>query len=243
MDLDRAKHEEEKAKLLEKMFSCAETPIKEWIAEIKNVDVETLFPDFVDENDVFGFNIDTKHYNVYLVSMEENKNYLDMELLKNEDAKKACEFMFNAVIMVYEKIIENIPEMKGFGCRFNDEFMAFELFRYNMSFLQMQKYYTNIGYYENMIKNLKEEGKTETIEILENELKKSKDLYKNFDRTLIDAEYEICKKENNRKKPMLHLAIDEDFDNEYSYNRLFTVGQPYHDPDDESFIDKLKKLN
>ena len=34
MDLDRAKHEEEKVKLLEKMFSCAETPIKEWLAEI-----------------------------------------------------------------------------------------------------------------------------------------------------------------------------------------------------------------
>ena len=51
MDLDRAKHEEEKVKLLEKMFSCAETPIKEWLAEIKNVDVEEMFPDFVDENE------------------------------------------------------------------------------------------------------------------------------------------------------------------------------------------------
>jgi hypothetical protein len=243
MDLDRAKHEEEKVKLLEKMFSCAETPIKEWLAEIKNVDVEEMFPDFVDENDVFGFNMDNKHYNVYLVSMESNKTFIDPEILKNEDAKKACEFVFNAVIMVYEKIIENLPEMKCFGCKFNDELMAFELFRYNMAYLQFNKYIRNIMYYEDLIKNMKEEGKTDTIEILEKELEKCKLLYENFDRSEIDKEVNICKEENNKKKSLLHIVLDEDFDNEYSYNRLFTVGQPYHDPDEETFIDKLKKNN
>lgn len=254
-DLSKAEAAKQQAELQDKFHNCTESIIKEWIAENMGKPVEELFDDYNDTTDVIGFCEGGKHYIAYVVTMEaDSKSLVDAELLKNsEKARKACSMLFDAIRTVFIAVVgshvgksEDSEFMKNLMPIFIEESMAFRLIRVNRSLLEVK----TAMKHRQQIEQLKASGK----ELSEDEIKSVGARIDEINKILdidnqkkVMEEEEICKEINERIAGIwLHIVLEEtdpndtDIANE-SMKRLPTFGLLFQDPEEETYVDKLKK--
>jgi len=243
----KAEIEEERANFINKFFDCAEAPIKEWLAEYVEKDVLDVFPDFKDVVDVIGFQHDDKHYNAYLVAMPSGTDSLVPKslLLTNEKAKKACSMLYDAVLQVFMAVVNSSTEtiFKSLIPRFDESKMAFYLTRVNLKAMQLQTANQQNVQIRKFLEESKESITPEHEEALINTLKQIAEIFKTNTKEILDAEEKACVAENkaNTNKPWMHIVVEEANELDESLKRLPTFGLQYQDPDEETYIDKLKK--
>jgi hypothetical protein len=254
MDIDKAKAEEEKAKIVEKIFQCSETPIKEWISLFINdyvkVNIEELFPDYVDDSDVIAYEDNKKHYTAYLVTMPHDAvSFVDTELLKLENTQKACSMLYDGVRMVFPAVVQTINEeykkyVDGIIVSFNNEKMSFTLTKVNIKKFKFEKAKEQM---ELLIKFKENTSNPDELKQINELLMKSEDLIKSISIDDIVDEQKLCDEINEKLKnaDQLHIAIEENSESvelmEAALHRLPTIGVSYQDPDEETLVDKLKK--
>lgn len=255
--MNAAQTEEEKAIFTEKCFNCTESPIKEWLAEFLNEDVSIAFTDYTDSVDEFGFQDDEtkKHYNVFVVTGNpEMSSNVDLELLKrNEKARAACTMLFNAVHQVFVAVASTVTEefsdkLMAIRPEFDPEHMAFYLRRINMSASRLhammaQKRQLDAYLATNDISKLTDEQMTHV-----NKAQAGIDkVLAECTKEVLDAEQSLCDTMNPQLKKLswLYLVTEESSSNpedlEASLGRLPTFGLTFQDPNEETYIDKLKK--
>lgn len=243
--------QEERNKFINKYFDCAESVIKEWIAEYIGKPVNEVFDDYKDDSDVVGFIHDNIQYDAYLVTLEPgNKSFVDRKLLDtSEDARKSCSLLCDAVNEVFKAVVSTMKDRSwstNLRIVFSEELMAFQFKHCNS--VEMKFRYA-LFHYEKMCKFMEENKLPEDRQKTCNE--KMTELQKILD-TTTEEDIRKCDEEIKRldeeKKSMsyLHLVIEtvEDCIEEHTeaiFKRLPDVGIKYMDPDKESFIDKLKK--
>jgi hypothetical protein len=238
--MDKAKAEEEKIKILNKLFRCAESPIKEWVAEV--FDLENAFPDYTDDSDVIGFEYNQVYYNAYLVSLRPNLTGLvDEKILNNSnDAKKACSMLFDAMRIVFPSVVQTCDEpyltkFKGLSVSYTN--MAFQLCRRSMSEAKLNVIYAQLAELYKLRETADDKDK---INDLIEKLNTDVSLITN---EMLEEELDNCAKENESlsKKNWMYLVIEPAVaDIDLSMERLVSVGMTYQDPDEKTLIDKLK---
>jgi hypothetical protein len=251
--MDRKTEEEEKAKLILKFFDYAETPIQEWLAEYLGVDVNELFEDYQDNSDIIGFKNENngKHYEAYLVTMSSDAGlFVDKQLLdSSEKTRKSCSMLFDAVHQVFPAVVSTINKdyadrVKFLHPKFDNDGMRFCLHRTNGAALELK---LGLDARKQIIQCLNNEKQLDP-NTLENVHKRLEDVNKMIQKNNVDvlnAEEKLCR-ELNEVLPLgtwLYLAVDEGQSevSEESLQRLPVFGLRYQDPDEENYIDKLKK--
>jgi len=252
--MDRASTEEEKAALINKFFDCTEAPIKEWLADFTKIDVRKLF-DYADINDVIGFEHESEYYTAYVVTMDAGSpSMVDPELLKkSEKARKACSMLFDAVQKVFSAVTSTVAEnykdpVQDVVPMFVEEKMAFHLWRINRKAMQLQAASEQNNSIRNYLENTKEELSPENKEALQNTMKVIKKVFEENTQAVLEEQEVICKALNERIKSYtwLHIVIEKSDENKTehiseSMKRLPTFGIPFHDPEEETLIERLKR--
>lgn len=256
--MNKADIRTEQAAYSQKFFDYAESPIKEWIAGYLKQEVTEVFPDYVDEADIIGFMSKKKHYKAYVVPMpHDTQSLVDKNLLKNsEKMRKACSILFDAVREVFMAVVGSIEDpkldyLKGFMPVFVEDKMAFHLLRVNRKAMQLQAADTQRKQIERFLQTAKETGVSEEQKsMIQESLNKINEVFTANTKEVMDAEEQACKLSNEDIKTSgvdwLHIVVEEtDPDDQEleqeSMKRLPTFGLQYQDPDEENYIDKLKK--
>lgn len=253
--MNKADIQNERVEYARKFFDYTETPIKEWLASYINRDVLEVFPDYNDESDVIGFMIGDKHYNAYVVPMSSDTELLvDKKLFEHEKVRKACSILFDAVREVFLAVTGSIEDpsleyLKGFMPVFVEDKMAFHLMRVNRKAMQLQAAYDQRKQLEKFLQtmtqiDLPEEQKT----MIQDNLNKINKIFEENTKESLDKEEQDCKSTNLivTKFDWLHIVLEEsdptnqELDQE-CMKRLPTFGLQFQDPDEENYIDKLKK--
>lgn len=247
------KIDEEEAAIITKLFNCTESVIKEWIAEYLDKSPSDVFDDYVDDPDVIGFQENNKHYNAYVVTMKNTTSLVDSKLLKNsEKARKACSMLFDGVYKVFSSVIQTSTEYKeqiqGLRPVFDESSMSFQLKCINVKAEQLKIAVDQLHKTRAYLCSSKTELINDQLESIKNSIKLYSDIIKSNTTEVLNAAEEECKKTNERLATLNNLCIaiedvdDQDIDNlETSMRRLPTFGLQYQDPDEENYIDKLKK--
>jgi hypothetical protein len=252
--MEQRNYEEESATLNTKLFDLTEAPIKEWLANLLNAEFTDVFSDYVDNSDIIGFQENNIQYNAYVVTLNSSDmNYIDNNLIKNsEKVKKACSMLYDAVYKVFPAVIQTCNkkysnELLALRVVFHEPTMSFRLFKVNMKAEQLK---TAIQTKTNLSKIL-EEKKDFTEEQL-NEINKliniSNLTINNITKDVMDIEEKEVINYNKKLESYdkLYIVISTSDDNylenmETSMKRLPQFGLSYQDPDEENYIDKLKK--
>jgi hypothetical protein len=253
--MNKAEIEIERAEYAMKFFDYTETPIKEWIANYIKKDVSTIFPDYVDESEIIGFMINNKHYKAYVVAMPFDTNSLvDKELLEHEKVRKACSILFDAVREVFMSVTGAIktPELeyiKSFMPIFVEDKMAFYLKRVNRKAMQLQAADLQRKQIEKFLQTADKTGVTEEQKnMIQESLNAINTVFTKNTKEMLDKEEQECKTTNEELTTYdwLHIVVeetspdDEELKQE-SMKRLPTFGLQFQDPEEENYIDKLKK--
>ena len=256
--MSKADTEAEKAAYVDKFFRCAEAPIQEWIAAyVKKTPID-LFPDYKDTSDVIGFMHDNVHYNAYLVSMPWGTDSLvDPELLKSSDkAKKACSMLYDAVRQVFMAITgsfevhnKNDPNadlIKSLMPQFDEQRMAFHLTRVNWKALQLKTAYLQKQQIHEYVQR-EQEISPDQLKAIQHSVEQLNRVFNDINKEVLDDYEELCKETNSTIKlyDWMHIVVEQSDPNDIesinnSMERLPVFGLQYHDPDEETNIDKLR---
>lgn len=253
--MDQRISDEEQANLITKLFNCTETPIKEWISKFINEDVSYVFSDYVDDSDVIGFQENDKHYNAYVVTLDNNTDkQIDDNLLKNsEKTRKACSMLYDGVYQVFAAVIQTCSEefhgkLKSLRPIFDEKTMSFKLLRINGKASQLQLAIEQKEKISKMLSNPNLTLNDDQYNSISNAINNFNSIITTVTPDILNIEELECKevnvKLNNYDK--LYIVVEEsddvDADNiETSLRRLPVFGLSYQDPDEENYIDKLKK--
>lgn len=259
--------EEEKKKMMEKYFNCAEAPIIEWVAEYLGQKAEDVFPDCDDDSDDIGFQYDGAQYNAYLLSMEPGtKSHVPADLLdKSDDVQKACSILYDAVQQVMPCVVQTVDKeyadkLKGLHCQFDNSTMSYGFVAVNVEeykkVMAVQQYQKLVQFKEQVNSRLAEpEISEEEKTSLQNRLKdadnliaKAKQAYEMITEDILKAEEERCVAltKDLEKANRLYIVVekvkagDVDAINE-GMKRLPAFGNAYQDTEDETFTEKIKR--
>lgn len=256
MDSDNIRlTEEEQQAIVNKLFDCTESPIKEWIASYFNVPVEEVFCDFVDDSDVIGFQEGSIHYNAYVVTLSsESKKHVDEELIKHsEKTRKACSMLYDGVYKSFAAIIQTASEKyKDFVANlrpiFDEHTMSFKLVYINGKAAQLK---IAIDQRNTIFKTLNNEQTTLTEQQKQDIgkiLTTVESIIKQNTIEVLNEEELYCVEINNKldNYDKLFIVVENAEDAyeenlETSLSRMPDFGIQYQDPDEETCIDKLKK--
>jgi len=253
--MDQKISDEEQAEIITKMFNCTESPIKEWIATFLDAEVKYVFTDYVDNSDVIGFQENDKHYNAYVVTLNhDTTSQVNPELLKNsEKTRKACSILYDAVYKVFPSVAptcsdEYLNMVVGLRPIFDEKTMSFKLFRINGKSAQLQLALEQKYKIMELLSKSESELTIDQKAGIDNSLKKIDDIIKNNTKQVLDDDELICNLTNNKLETYdkLYIVVEECDENnqenmETSMRRLPVFGLSYQDPDEETYIDKLKK--
>ena len=259
--MNKAEQSVDRAACVEKYFQCAEAPIQEWLAAYIKKETKQLFPDYRDDADVIGFMHDDVHYNAYLVSMPwGTESLVDPELLKNCDkVKKACSMLYDAVKEVFmavtgsfeahNKTDPNADLLKSLMPSFDEKKMAFHLTRVNWKALQLKTAYMQRQKIQDFIRDTPSESlEPDQLKAIQNSIEQIGRVFADVNKETLDDYEELCKETNSGIKlfDWMHIVVEksnpDDVENlENSLNRLPTFGLQYQDPDEETYVDKLKR--
>ena len=259
--MSRADQATERAAYVEKYFRCAETPIQEWLATyVKKTPID-LFPDYKDEVDVIGFMHDDIHYSAYLVAMPWDTELLvNPELLKASDkVKKACSMLYDSVKEVFMAVTGSFEAsnkdsphadlLKSLMPTFDEQKMAFHLTRVNWKALQLKTAYMQRQKIQDFIRETpSEDVPPDQLSAIQNSIEQIGRVFADITKEVLDEYEELCKETNSNIKlyDWLHLAVEQSDPNvvenlNNSMDRLPTFGLQYQDPDEEDYVDRLKR--
>ncbi len=257
----------EKAAYTDKFFACAESIIQEWIADYLQKPVTELFTDYQDESDVIGFMLNKKQYSAYLVTMPYGTECLIDKAILNVDekAKKACSMLYDAVREVFMAVTGSLAESKVWNLAeinnirslmpvFTESNMAFHIVRVNRKAMRLQVANSHRMQLLQFLQNAEVNGVNGVTEEQKNAIQKGLDelnmILAENTKEVLDAEEVLCKEVNEKNKlgNMLHIVLEEsDLDDleivNQSMKRLPMFGLQFQDPDEENYIDKLKREN
>jgi hypothetical protein len=249
----------QKTAFIEKYFSCAESPIQEWLATyVKKQPIE-LFPDYTGNADVVGFIHNNQQYTSYLVPMPwGTESLVDAELLKSsEKARKACSMLYDSVKEIFVAITgsfnENNPKteeadlFKSLIPMFDNDKMAFHLSRVNWKALQLKTAHLQREQIQNYIQQNKHIT-DEQMTAIQQSVTNIEHVFADINDDVLDEYEEKCKDTNEKIKlyDWLHIVVEPSDPNDSdtlnsSMERLPMFGLPYQDPEEETFIETLKK--
>ena len=231
---------------LDAMFDYAEAPIKEWLSNVFEKPLMEVFPDYKSYRKSLGISADDDSFVLYFSSSELANRYIfTVNDTKNESVRKAIDVLFNALYPVYTAVVcssELNERLTGVYPYFDENTMTFSLRavnQYRIMLAQCQnalehcskKMATtelNSEYYNQLV-----EAKTKVLEgiaLCTNEVIEKR-----------DAELVIINN-NYLTMPKLYLIVDKNCTDEDEIGRrLPTFGLEFQDPDEDNYIDKLKK--
>jgi hypothetical protein len=228
------------------MFDYVEAPIKEWLALVFDTPVMELFSDYKSYRKSLGIKTNNASYLLYFSSVDYENRYLFTTLdTKDESVRKAIDVLFNALYPVYTAVVNSSTlqeKLLGVYPFFDEINMTFSLRavnQYRVMASQCQNALVQchsklstapIGteYYEQLI-----EAQKKVIEGLN---LCTEEVIKKRDEELL----EINNKYLNMSKLYLVVVKNCTDDNEIG-RRLPTFGLEFQDPDEDTYIDLLKK--
>jgi hypothetical protein len=258
--------EAEKAAITNKLFDCAEAPIKEWIAEFIGEDPSVVFNDYTDDVDLIGFQENDKHYNAYLVTLDcDVTSNVNPELLKSsEKARKACSMLFDGTYQVFASVLQVVKkrffdQLRNLRPMFDEPTMSFKLIRINGAAAQLKAALEQKAKAITFLAEAKDPLSVENQEKVDSFINGLNDIIVKNSKEVLDAEESICIETNKKLETYdkLCIVVEEsnadgegvngmldsgDLENaDKLLSRLPTFGLNYQDPDEENYIDKLKK--
>jgi hypothetical protein len=249
-----------------RLFDYADAPIKEWIADYLEEEVNNIFDDFNDETEILNINVDDKYYTLYLscfpnITDENPKHFnVDLETAKSsKNIQKAIKNMTDAVYTVFPPIVHTMSQFKNkmemVAPIFNPENMSFKLVPVNL--LGMEKHQCaqqlqQVNYQRKQIDDyiIPDDKKEEIDEIIKKldkiQLEATEKFNKITNESIKEREDE-CKKIEKLlvEAPLLYLCLDcnsgDNIDEELIMKRMPKFGLSYQDPDEKNYIDLLKE--
>jgi hypothetical protein len=201
----------------------------------------------------------------------DTENLVDMELLNKQDkARKACSMLFDAVREVFMAVTGALAESRttleptitpstaseldknmiaGLMPVFDENKMAFHLVRVNRKAMQLQAAQTQRAQIIKFLQEAKEgEISDEQQESISSGLVELGKVFTSITKEALDAEEALCNTINEKikEKTWLHIVLEEaDPDDadilNSSMKRLPMFGLQFQDPEEENYVDKLKK--
>jgi len=254
----RQEIEEEKAQWSMKFFDYAESPIKEWIAAELEETIETIFDDYKDESDVISMEIDKEYYLCYLTHCPVETNngsafcLTSEELKKHENLQKATSIMFDAVYTVFPPVVKTMTNlfhrMEDVFPKFDEKTMSFSFFMVNKYQIMHDQGFMTLNKIQEQWNRLIGVSNEEADSIREKLDQLRTKTVENINLCTVEKitnQEKICKEANAKyeKSPKLYLVLEKNTkpNEESIMRRLPEFGLKYQDPDEETYIDKLKR--
>jgi hypothetical protein len=262
---------EEKHALSMKFFDYAETPIKEWISAHLQATQQDIFNEEKTEADILSVCAKGKYYRLYYTVFKDDvEEVAKDEYVSDEDIRKAMSMLYDAVRLVFPCVIASMQKYKDkltdIVPKFNQNNLTYSfnminqlklnraLHMKNMQDIQVQMAKINQKL-DNINKELNKKTKTpEDIEMLRNgneirdnliitlndEIKKVNAITEESIKER-DAHCETINKELSTSIKLYLIVTKDKPDDDAIMKRLPKFGMEYQDPDEETFIDTLKK--
>ena len=247
---------EEKKKWAMKYFDYAESTVKEWIADFLEEDPNCLFDEYNEETDVISTKENNKIYTFYLSTTEETKtpnfNITEEELKSSEKIRKAASVMYDSVYTTYGPIVKTMInsgyKMENIFPEFVENGMYFRFSMFNNLEVKKNNATSQLLQIGEQIKKINgKEG--EEFEKIRSQLVGIQNEQLNIANGILDNDIKnlekVCIKKNLELKegPFLYICGGPDIEvkDNVKYKRLPQFGLKYQDPDEETYIDTLKK--
>lgn len=252
--------EEYNAIIEAKKFQCAEPIIQEWLAEYIKEEAKSVFPDYQDNPDIFGFQEKNKHYNCYLVTLPIDGGVnpmIDAKMIDDNTrtkSKQVISLMLDAVYQVFPAVLatcdEKYKERLGTVAPvFDEKTFSFKLKKFNQKAIALQMASQQGMMIKNFLATNTNPLSAEQEEKIRKQLEEVARVHNENTKEVLDEEEEKCKSANaeiEEKMSRLFIVIEEtnedDGNNmEESLKRLVPIGLPFQDPAEKNYIDKLKE--
>ena len=247
----------EKQKWAMRYFDFTDNPIKDWVSDVLEEDVNTIFDDYRDSSDVLSVESKDKFYSVYVTHKPENVNHFPLkyeQVIKQKKLHKAVSMMLEAVYTVYQPVIKTMSSMghrmEHVHPKFDDVEMTFTLTAINTLEFERKNRLNRVLQIQSQLEKIKNET-GEEIEELRRQLNELKPQAIAFHNEITNAAIAECQETVNsinkvlKNKPKLYVCLDvnsnQTIDKEERYKRMPQFGLKYQDPDEETYIDKLKR--
>lgn len=255
--LSKAESIEEQKKWSMRFFDYAEAPIKEWLAEYLEEDVECLFADYKEHSDVLSVESDGDQYTFYITphkNPDEKTFDIDEKRFKGDVAlRKATSIIFDAVKTVYMPVMTTIlrfsNKVNSLAPAFDEKNMRFYLTMVNKPLMKRKEALKPMGEIEHQLQRLKgcTEEKANELRSQLHEVKRQRlQMYAavtDDDVKIADGE---CKRLNELlvNGPYLYICAECNIepDEEHIVRRLPHIGVRYEDPDSNTLVEQLKNL-
>lgn len=249
--MDKLAQEEEKAKVMDKIFACAMAPVTEWLSNWLDMTPNELLPEYADYADKLAFTVDGKSCMGNLVVLPNStERQWSEDMLKDDDAKKAASMLLDGVIMVWKTIFSSIPEENkelreeifGFRPEFDQSRMCFKLspvnrvaLRWQMATDQLKQLGMENARIAQHIIKAEEQKNYEALQEMLKDVGKIEEL-----EAKANAILDNCNEETNRVEEERIKALKEDLD---AFDCLYLVCENLEDlSDDERFEEALERL-
>lgn len=231
---------------LDAMFDYAEAPVKKWLALAFDKPLIELFPDYKEHRESIGISSNGDSYVCYFSPVNDNRRYIfTANDTKELPIKKTIDILFNALYPVYTAVVSS--------CELNDKLIG--VYPYfdesNMTFTlrAVNQYRIMLSQCQNALdqcakKMALAEPNSEYYDQLANARTKV------LDGINLCTEEVICKRDaelvdinnNYALMPRLHLIVIKNcLDEDEIGKRLPTFGLEFQDPEEDNYIDILKK--
>ena len=239
---------DEKKKWAMKFFDYAENPVKCWISNYLQEDTEFIFNDYKDEVDVITTEYNGYYYTFYFstISNEDSPNFdiSDDDFKNSTKLRQAASILYDAINTVYMPIVSTMSnmshKMENIFLEFVEKNMCFRFTMVNNLLMKRNFYIKSLQKIEKEISKKNENynellSNRESIVIELNNIEDS-------DVKALDEECKIMnKKLQDGPFLYIHAGKNEDIKKEIKYKRLPEFGLKYQDPDEDNYIDMIKK--
>jgi hypothetical protein len=257
----RLETEADKKKWAMKHFDYAESAIKEWVADILEEDIDTLFDDYTGESDIIGVKSDNDTYTMYLTSFPEHDLHFDInreELKANHDLSKATSIMYDSVNTTYMPVIKTMSSMnhrmENIFPKFDEDNMCFYLVMTNKHHMERMRIMHSLRKIEDNIEKIKNipEDRRESVDgkkAYNQIIAYRNELIGQFNDIDVDMCRDLQKIVDDRNVELeaatkLYICFEknkENIDQSILLKRMPEFGMRYQDPDEDTYIDKFKE--
>lgn len=231
---------------LDAMFDYAEAPVKEWLALVFDKPVLDVFPDYSKHHESIGISSSGDSYVCYFSSVTNDMRYIfTANDTKDETIRKTIDILFNALYPVYTAVVSSSElneKLIGVYPYFDEVSMTFTLRAVNQYRIMLSQCQNAL---EQCVKKMTlAEPNSEYYEQLVAARTKVLDGINLCTNEVIDkrdAEL-VGINDNYSLMPRLHLIVIKNcLDEDEIGRRLPTFGLEFQDPDEDNYIDMLKK--
>lgn len=248
-ELSKAEQMEEKRKWDDKFFNLAEAPVKRWMANFLKKDVNEVFDDYHDFDDLFvtsSTDINKVKYAFYLSDKQPNEeSKINKDIILNDDNfKKAMSVVFDSVFAVFPSIVKT---MVKYSSEFENVFPEFD----NNNYCFIFKYVDRLEFEKTKLLNILYQIRDERKKLEENKdsipiskyteiNEKLNEMYKSHFKKLTEISDDDIKKQKEKNK-ILNDILNKD-NNKDNY-RLYMCCKLASDMKNDVVFDRLPKIS